>query len=65
MLEKESSFPHCWRVSSLGPVFNNAEWRHMAKIIRLVSLISVLSKIFEKHGNNSLVDHLKKCSLFF
>ena len=29
-----------------------------------VSLLSVVSKIFEKLTNNMLVDHLKKCDLF-
>ena len=30
-----------------------------------VSLLSVVSKIFEKLVNNKLVDHLEKCDLFF
>ena len=29
-----------------------------------VSLLSVVSKIFEKLTNNMLADHLKKCDLF-
>ena len=31
---------------------------------RPVSLLSVVSKVFEKPVNNRIVDHLEKCSLF-
>ena len=36
----------------------------IAKIYRLVSHPSMVSKIFEKLANNKLADHLKKCKLF-
>ena len=46
------------------PVFKNvAEWS-TAKSFSPVSLISVVSKIFEKLVNNRIVDHLEKCGLF-
>ena len=35
-----------------------------AKNYRPVSLLSVVSKVFEKLGNNRTVDHLEKCGLF-
>ena len=38
--------------------------RSTAKIYRSVSVLSVVSKVFEKLVNNRLVDHLEKCSLF-
>ena len=31
---------------------------------RPVSLLSVVSKVFEKPVNNGIVDHLEKCGLF-
>ena len=35
-----------------------------AKNYRPVSLLSVVSKIFEKFVNNRIVDHLEKCGFF-
>ena len=34
------------------------------KTIRSVSLLSVVSKVFEKLVNNRIVDHLEKCDFF-
>ena len=61
---KESCFPNCWRVSSVVPVFKNVGERSTAKNYRPVSLLSVVSKVFEKLVNNRIVDHLEKCDLF-
>ena len=38
--------------------------RSTAKNCRPVSLLSVVSKVFEKLVNNRIVDHLEKCGLF-
>ena len=35
-----------------------------AKNYRPISLLSVVSKVFEKLVNNRIIDHLEKCSLF-
>ena len=61
---KESYFPDCWKVSSVVPVFKNVGERSMAKNYRSVSLLSVVSKVFEKLVNNRIVHHLEKCGLF-
>ena len=61
---KESCFPDCWKVSSVVPVFKNVGERSTAKNYRPVSLLSVVSKVFEKLVNNRIVDHLEKCALF-
>ena len=45
---KESSFPNCWKVSSVVFVFRNVGERSTAKNYRPVSLLSVVSKVFEK-----------------
>ena len=46
------------------PVFQNVVERSSAKNYRPVSLLYVLSKVFEKHVNNTIVDHLEKFGLF-
>ena len=61
---KESCFPDCRKVSLLVPVFMNVGERSMAKSYCPVSLLSVISKVFEKLVNNRIVDHLEKCGLF-
>ena len=64
MCLKESCFPDCWKVSSVVPVFKNVGERSTVKNYCPVSLLSVVSKVFEKPENNRLVDHLEKCGLF-
>ena len=58
---KESYFPDCWKVSSV--VFKNVGERSTAKNYHPVSLLSVVSKVFEKLVNNRIVDHPEKCGL--
>ena len=53
---KESCFPHCWKVSSVVPVFKNVGERSTAKNYRPVRLLSVVSEVFEKLVNNRIVD---------
>ena len=63
---KESCFPDCWKVSSHWkvPVLKNVgEWS-TAKNYHPVSLLSVVSKTFEKLVNNRIVHHLGNCGLF-
>ena len=54
---KESWFPDCWKVSSVVPVFKNVGESSTAKNYHSVSLLSVVSKIFEKLVNDRIVDH--------
>ena len=46
------------------PVFKNVGERSRIKNYRPVSLLSLVSKVFEKLVNNRIVNHLKKCGLF-
>ena len=46
------------------PVFKNFGERSTAKNYRSVSLLSVISKVFEKLVNNRIVDRVDKCGLF-
>ena len=57
MCLKESCFPDCWKVSSVVPVFKNVGEKSTAKNYRPLSLLSVVSKVFEKPVNNRIVDH--------
>ena len=57
---KESCLPYCWKVSSVISIFKNVAKRSTAKNYRPVSLLSVVSKVFEKLVNKRIVDHLHK-----
>ena len=61
---KESYLPKGWNVSLLVPVLKNVGERSTAKNYRPVSLLSVVSKVFEKFVNNRIVAQLEKCGLF-
>ena len=61
---KQSCFLDCWKVSSVVPVFKNVGERSTAKNYCPVSLLSVVSKVFEKLANDRIVDHLEKCGRF-
>ena len=61
---KESYFPDCWKVLSVAPVFKNVGERSTAKNYHPVSLLAVVSKVFEKFVNNRILDHLEKSGLF-
>ena len=60
---KESCFPDCWKVSSVVPVFKNVGERSTAKNYCPVSLLSVVSKVFEKLVKNRIVNQLEKYDL--
>ena len=61
---KKSCFPDCFKVSLVIHVFKNIGESCTAKNYHPVSLLSVVSKIFEKVVNNRIFDHLEKCDLF-
>ena len=52
---KDSSFPDCWKISLVVPVFMNFGKRSTAKNYCPVSLLSIASKVFEKLANNRIV----------
>ena len=62
---KESCSPNYWKVlSGVIPVFKSIGERSTAKNYCPVSLLSLVSKAFEKLVNSRIVDHLEKCGLF-
>ena len=64
MCLKKSCFSDCWKVSLVVPKFEIAGERSKANNYHPVSLLSVVSKVFEKLVNNKMIDHLEKCCLF-
>ena len=60
----ESCFLDFWIVSSVVPVFKIVGKRSTAENCHPVSLLSVVSEVFEKLVNNRILDHLKKCGFF-
>ena len=61
---KVSCFPDCWKVLYVVPVFKNVGERSTARKYHPVSLLSVVSKVFQKLVNNRIVDDLEKYGLF-
>ena len=53
---KKSCFPDCRKISLVVPVFKNVWERSATKNYHLVSLLSVVCKVFEKFVNNRIVD---------
>ena len=46
------------------PIFKNAGERSSAKSHSPAGLLSVVTKVFEKLGNNRILDHVEKYGLF-
>ena len=56
---------NCWKVSSVVPyLIKNVGERSTAKNYRPVSLLSVVSKVFEKLVNDRVVENVEKHGLF-
>ena len=64
MCLKESCFQDYSKVLLVVSVFKNVGKRSTAKNYSPVSLLSVISKVFEKLVSNRIVDQPEKCSLF-
>ena len=61
---KESFLPDYWKVSCMVHIFKNVRERYTAKNWHPVCRLFLVSEVFEKLVNNSLVDHFQKCDLF-
>ena len=61
---KGSCFPDCWKVSLVVPIFKRVGERSTTKNSRPVSILSVVSKVFEVLVNNRIVDHLRDMTFF-
>ena len=56
---KASCFPDCRQVSPVVTVFKNVGERSVSKTYHTANLLSVVTKIYEKHVN-SLINHFGK-----
>ena len=61
MCLKVSCFLDCWNISSVVPVFKILGERSTAINYCHISILSVVSKVFEKLVNNRIVEHHEKC----
>ena len=57
-------FPNCCKVSPVVPAFKNVGERFTTENYCPVSIVSVVSKVFQNLVNNRFVGHLEKCGLF-
>ena len=60
----ESRFPSCWKCSSVVPVFKNDGERSDPCKYRPISLLPIISKIFQSFINDSLTKHLDITGIF-
>ena len=60
----ESCFPSCWEFPSVIPVFKNSGERSDPRNYRHISLLPIISKVFESLINRCLVNHLDSNNLF-
>ena len=61
---EEYCFPDCLKILLVGLLSKNIGERSTAKNYHPVSLLSAVSKVFEKIVNDRIIDHLEKCSIF-
>ena len=60
---KLKCFPSIWKSSSVCPVFKNNGEKSSPSQYRPISLLSVISKLFEALINDKIIDHLERNNL--
>ena len=55
----KSYFPSCWKLASVVSVFKNSGERFDPCTYRPISLLSILSKVFESLINSCITHHLE------
>ena len=55
----EGHYPLCWKLGKVTPIFKSGDISNPCNY-RPITLLPVLSKIFEKHLNSELMDYLNK-----
>ena len=54
---KESCLPDCWNVTAVVPVYKSVQERCIATNDRPISILPMVSKVFEKLVNNRIADY--------
>ena len=60
----ESCFPSCWKAPNVIPTFKNSGNRSDPRNYRPISLLPVISKVFETLINSALIRHIESSGLF-
>ena len=60
---KESVFPNCWKCASVVPAFKNCGDRTDPTKYRPISLLPIISKVFERVINNKIIGYLESSGL--
>ena len=56
-------FPACWKAASVVPIFKNYGERSESSNYRPISLLTIISKVFESLINKHLISHLESNNL--
>ena len=59
----ESCFPASWKAASVVPIFKNSGERSDSSNYRPISLLTIISKVFESLINKHLISHLESNNL--
>ena len=60
----KNSFPSCWKIAKVTPVYKSRDHLHSGNY-RPISILPVMSKLLERHVHLALYDHLSKHDLVF
>ena len=60
----QQSFPNQWKYANVVPIRKNSELKSSPNSYRPISLLPMVSKVFERHIHSIISDHLQeKCAI--
>lgn len=60
-----STFPTAWRTARVKPIYKGQASKDNVESYRPMSVLPILSKMFEKHVHDGLCNHLKENGLLY